>query len=352
MEAGSGNERGTIDRPDSPRRRVLAGLVALGAGALMPGCASNPPGASALLERNKAVALRFKKSQGTPEEAEVMREILAPDYKRFRGGMENLANNARGQGYPGTGSYLRGSFPDRVDVIEDIIAEGDRVGLLFRLTGTHRGNLFGIPPTGKKVDVYEIAFLRIVDGRITEGWFMADEAGMLKQLGAKLPPRKDGKLIAPPVTDAGEDGDVVLQRLTAKPPASREDLNKAIIARSKSSQASSADRSPDHKQRRLGLQHLRDYGVAHGTAEFTPTRAFPGRNDRITGLIAEGDKVWMQFNLRGTHTASFYGLPPTGRRVEMPEVGIMRVVDGKWVESWYFGDELGILLQLGAVDML
>ena len=91
---------------------------------------------------------------------------------------------------------------------------------------------------------------------------------------------------------------------------------------------------------------------SNGTAQFTPSVAFPGRNDRITGLMAEGDKVWMQFNLRGTHTASFYGLPATGRRVEMPEVGIMRVVDGKWTESWYFGDELGILLQLNAVNML
>ena len=36
----------------------------------------------------------------------------------------------------------------------------------------------------------------------------------------------------------------------------------------------------------------------------------------------------------------------------MPEIGIMRVADGKWVESWYFGDELGMLLQLGAVNML
>ena len=34
------------------------------------------------------------------------------------------------------------------------------------------------------------------------------------------------------------------------------------------------------------------------------------------------------------------------------EAAVMRVVDGKWTESWYFGDELGLLLQLGAVDML
>jgi predicted ester cyclase len=337
------------------RRGFLKG--ALGTGAGMALAARSPQWASAqapasLLERNKSVVRRFKESQGVRDEAAVMREIMSPGYKRFRGGMENLANNARDQGFPSPGPGLRDAFPDRIDVIEDMIAEDDRVGMLFRVRGTQRGNFYGIPPTGRKIDIHEIGFFRLANGKITEGWFMADEAGLLQQLGAQLPPRKDGKLIAPPVTDAGEDGDVVLQRLMAKPPMSQEDRNKVIIARSKSSAPAPGDRAPNHQQRRLGLQHMRDYGEAHGTAQFTPTLAFPGRNDRITGLLAEGDKVWMQFNLRGTHKASFYGLPPTGKRVEMPEIGIMRVVDGKWVESWYFGDELGMLLQLGAVNML
>ena len=311
--------------------------------------AQNP---NAQLERNKASVVRLKKSQGTPEQKAVEAELLAPNFKRLRAGSHNFATNAEGQGFPSTGVNLRAAFPDRVDVIEEIIAEDDRVGLLFRLTGTHQGNFFGIPATGRKVDVYEAGIYRLTEGKVSEAWFMLDELGMLLQLGATLPERKDGKRIAPPITDAGEDGDVVLQRLLAKPPTTPEDRNKVIVARSKSSTPSKTDRSPDYKQRRLGLQHLRDYGHAHGTAEFTPTRAFPGRNDRITGMIAEGEKVWMQFNLRGTHQASFYGFPATGRRVEMPEIGIMRIVDGKWVDGWYFGDELGILLQLGALDMI
>ena len=136
-----------------------------------------------------------------------MKEVLSPNYQRLRGGLHHLAANAQGQGFPGTGSFLRGAFPDRVDVMEEVIAEGDQVGLLFRLTGTHQGNLFGIPPTGKKVDVYEAAILRIVDGKMVEGWFMADEAALLKQLGARLPVRKDAKLVVPPVTNGGEDPD-------------------------------------------------------------------------------------------------------------------------------------------------
>ena len=147
------------------------------------------------LERNKAVALRFKKSQGTRDMPQVEKEVLAPNYNRIRGGNFHLASNARGEGWPEPGMYLRTAFPDRVDIIEHVVADGDTVGLLFRLNATHTGNLFGIPPTGKKINVYEIALLRIVNGQMVEGWFMMDEAALLRQLGAKMPVRKDGRIM-------------------------------------------------------------------------------------------------------------------------------------------------------------
>ena len=307
---------------------------------------------STQVERNKAVALRFKNGQGTPDMPQIEREVLAPNYKRLRGGMLHLASNARDQGYPSTGAYLRGAFPDRVDVIEDVIAEGDKVGLLFRLTGTHSGNLFGIPPTGRKVNVHEIALLRLAQERIVEGWFMADEAGLLRQLGAKLPPRKDGRVIAPEVADVGEDGDVVLKRLIATPVVTQSDRNKTVVARSKSSTPSKGDRAPDFKQRRPGFQNMRDYGNAKGVGNERLVDALPDRRDTIHDLIAEDDKVWMHFQVRGTQTANLYGLAPTGRRISVPEVGIARFVDGKWQKVWYFADELGALLQLGVPNLL
>ena len=331
------------------RREFLKGALGAGAGLTMATDArrSAAQGSPSQLERNKAVALRFKKSQGTKDEQEVMREVLAPDYKRVRGGMYHLETNARDQGFPGNGAFLRGAFPDRVDVIEEVIAEGDRVGLLFRLTGTHKGHLSGIPPTGRKVDIHEIAVLRIVDGKMVEGWFMADEAGLIKQLGAKWPARKDGKLIVPPVTYGGEDPDAVLKYLLSGPTSTVEDRNRLLLARSKGTAPPKDLRAPDFKQRRNGFPHLRDYAVARGAREETVTRAFPDRRDRIDGFIAEKDSVWMRFRVVGTHTVSLYGIPPTGKAVEVAEIGTARFVDGKWVDSWYFGDELAMLLQLG-----
>ena len=72
---------------------------------------------NAELERNKAVALRFKKNQGTPQMPQVEKEVLTPNYNRIRGGNFHLASNARDQGWPEPGLYLRKAFPDRVDVI-------------------------------------------------------------------------------------------------------------------------------------------------------------------------------------------------------------------------------------------
>jgi predicted ester cyclase len=307
---------------------------------------------SADLARNVAIALRFKKSQGTPEMPQVEREVLAPHYNRARGGNFHLASNAREQGFPEPGMYLRKAFPDRVDVIEQVIAEGDRVGLLFRVTATHTGNFFGIPPTGKRIDVYEIAFLRIENGQMVEGWFMMDEVALLQQLGVKIPPRADGRIAAPPLTTSGEEPDALFQRLQSTTQTSQHERNKIIAVRSKSSSASDEYRAADYAQRRFGFQHLRDYGATRGVAAQTLNAALPDRHDRIDVLIAEGDQVWMRFSVNGTHQKSLYGLPPTGRRVGVPEAAILRFENGQWKESWYFGDELGLLLQLGAPNLL
>ena len=347
------------------RRSFLTGCSALGAATLVPGCESVknmslreilglPQSTESMsqIERNKAIALRFKKAQGEPDGEAVISRLLAPGYWRARAGLEHLAKNAEGQGHPSPGPYLRAAFPDRVDVVEQVIAEGNMVGLLFRVTGTHRGNLFGIPPTGKAVNVYEVAIVRVVGHWITDGWFMADEAGLLKQLGTTLPPRSDGRRIVPAVTGGGEDPDVLLKRIESGPLESREDRNRLVVAQTKSSTPLKDYRAADYKQLRQGFQHLRDYGNANKVGGETPTRALPDRRDRIDGVIAEGDAVWMQFRIAGTQKGNLYGHPPTGRRIEVPEVGIVHFTDGKWKDGWYFGDELGLMLQLDALHML
>jgi steroid delta-isomerase-like uncharacterized protein len=68
-------------------------------------------------------------------------------------------------------------------VVEDLVAEGDKVAARITAHGTHSGELFGIPATGKEIRVSGIAIWTIHGGRIVEHWHETDQAGLLRQLG-------------------------------------------------------------------------------------------------------------------------------------------------------------------------
>jgi steroid delta-isomerase-like uncharacterized protein len=77
-----------------------------------------------------------------------------------------------------------GSFPDLHHEIVDLVAEGDKVAVRFNVTGTHKGELQGIPPTGKKVSFGAMDFITLMDGKITEDWLSVDMMGLMQQIGA------------------------------------------------------------------------------------------------------------------------------------------------------------------------
>jgi hypothetical protein len=77
---------------------------------------------------------------------------------------------------------LRG-LPDLHVAVEDLIAEGDKVVSRNTVTGTHRGEYRGLPPTGKSITYNEIFVFRFADGRIAEMWGVVDIFSQLQQLG-------------------------------------------------------------------------------------------------------------------------------------------------------------------------
>ena len=81
-------------------------------------------------------------------------------------------------------SMYRTAFPDTKLAIEDQIAEGDRIVTRWTATGTHRGELFGMPATGKQAKVTGIFIDRVIDGKIAESWGEFDALGMMQQIGA------------------------------------------------------------------------------------------------------------------------------------------------------------------------
>jgi steroid delta-isomerase-like uncharacterized protein len=84
----------------------------------------------------------------------------------------------------------RGSFPDWHSTFEELIAEGDRVAELWTGRGTHRGELQGIAPTGKRVEAPGSVFYRIVGGKIVEFRGQLDMMSLMQQLGVLPPPQQ------------------------------------------------------------------------------------------------------------------------------------------------------------------
>ncbi len=80
--------------------------------------------------------------------------------------------------------------------------------------------------------------------------------------------------------------------------------------------------------------------------------AFPDLHFTIEDMIAEGDTVVVRYTTRGTHQGNFMGIPPTGKQVSGTGIFIDRIVNGKAVEQWINGDDLGLLQQLGVVPAM
>ncbi len=75
--------------------------------------------------------------------------------------------------------------------------------------------------------------------------------------------------------------------------------------------------------------------------------AFPDLVMSVDNVIAEDDFVGEVLTLRGTHTGTFAGIPPTGRSIEIKSVNICRIEDGLVRERWGASDDLGLMRQIG-----
>lgn len=76
------------------------------------------------------------------------------------------------------------AFPDLKFTIEDMITEDDKVAIRLTMTGTHKGELLGIAPSGNRVDVMTIAIYRFDGGKIVETWGVRDNLKLMQQIGA------------------------------------------------------------------------------------------------------------------------------------------------------------------------
>ena len=130
-------------------------------------------------EENKALVRRFVEEFWNEGKTAAADELMAIDAAIHMptGEVVNL------DGFKSFAGTFRGSFPDWHSTVEELIAEGDRVAERWTGRGTHRGELQGIPPTGKRVEVPGSVFYRIVDGKIVEFRGQLDMMSLMQQLG-------------------------------------------------------------------------------------------------------------------------------------------------------------------------
>lgn len=129
-------------------------------------------------EINKTVALRTMQALHE-RDLDGVRANIASE-ARFHGWAPETLD---ADGHRAFMSTLLSAFPDSRFIVEDVIAEDDKVAVRHRLQGTHQAGLQGIPATGRQVEISGIVIFRIENGRVAEAWLNADTMGMMQQLG-------------------------------------------------------------------------------------------------------------------------------------------------------------------------
>ena len=131
------------------------------------------------IEENKSLVRRFFEewNKGNPDS---LLELVAPD------AVEHNLPAGVPQGHEGIKKELMmfmQAFPDMHFIIEDMIAEGDKVVCRITNTGTHKGEFMGLPATGKTMTITGIEIYRVANGKLVEHWGNQDDLGRLQQLG-------------------------------------------------------------------------------------------------------------------------------------------------------------------------
>jgi steroid delta-isomerase-like uncharacterized protein len=99
-------------------------------------------------------------------------------------GGDHLGRIVDGDAHKALVMTFRTAFPDWVETVDEVIAEGDKVVIRVTGRGTHEGEFQGIPPTGRQVIATGVGIGRIENGRIAEAWAAYDALGLMQQLGA------------------------------------------------------------------------------------------------------------------------------------------------------------------------
>jgi steroid delta-isomerase-like uncharacterized protein len=131
-------------------------------------------------ENNKAVIGRFIEEVINQNRMDRADDLVMEDFVE----LDPLLGQRQGrEGLKEILGMMRTAFPDIHWVVEEMVAEGDKVVTRFTWTGTHRSTFLGVPATGRGVTVKGVVIDQLAGGKMNESRLLMDSLGMMQQLG-------------------------------------------------------------------------------------------------------------------------------------------------------------------------
>jgi steroid delta-isomerase-like uncharacterized protein len=137
------------------------------------------------LEENKRIVRAFIEAAFNQHQADRASEYLTSDMKWHGGTLGTVEGR---ENFAGLISAIVSALPDLRNVEQDIIAERDIVSVRAVVEGTHKGDLLGIPASGRHVKWDAVDVYRVADGKIAEEWAADDLLAFVYGVGAYTPP--------------------------------------------------------------------------------------------------------------------------------------------------------------------
>jgi steroid delta-isomerase-like uncharacterized protein len=144
-------------------------------------------------EQNKTSVRRLFEEVWNKGHVPVADELFAPTYTHHDSSTPDAGRGPESEKKRAT--LYRNAFPDLRLTIEDIIAEGETVVARWSCRGTHNGDLNGIAPTGKQINITGVSIARFTNGKMFEGFVNWDALGLMQQLGV-VPELGKAKVVA------------------------------------------------------------------------------------------------------------------------------------------------------------
>ena len=132
-------------------------------------------------EQNKTSVRRSFEEVWNKGYVPVADELFAPTYTHHDSSTPDVGRGPESEKKRAT--LYRNAFPDIRFTIDDMIAEGETVMARWSCRATHKGDLSGIAPTGKQININGVSIARFTNGKMAEGWVNWDALGLMQQLG-------------------------------------------------------------------------------------------------------------------------------------------------------------------------